>query len=814
MKYNFFLLLVILLSSIKANAQLINCNPDPNGEPWIAGMLPEITPEIQSELNQIPILELNSKSSATNLPYVRLDLYGIDDYDCKLNIDNTADLVIGNNAIITAKNGSLIQYDGNVSSNRPTNLILDLEDNNWGNLNDLQIENKMIYMTTTNNVVTFDYKPKWSLGVCDDNNIDGAKQMSSEADSLWNVGEFVQAEELYKTIISEYSMTYSAENAMKKLLIMESDREGDFESLQNYYRTDFTISNNERLNPMGDFLANKCDENMRNYDEAITWYEERIESEATSYNDSVFATIDLGNLYLKMNDEGVKGLQGKLTQFVPRSREEHSKNMELALRSLKTEKSNSNPKDEKTNRIFTQIQLPDMNDHVMYIAEDEKSNQMIIVTKEGRIYATKDNCETMCCISDVKPEMSVDDYYYSNDKIYAVETGKYAYKEIDNEEWSYTDIPNNIHNPRIFVTNAGTIFLGSWQGIHKSSDGGASWSHVVVDDSYVKYFGSFIELEDGAILAGSTPYIGDGEILRSTDDGDTWIKTNGLESQDFVIDSEGNIISGALKASAGGAPMWYPFAISYDKGITWQTIMDYDFLYPRVTSMVIDDNNVIYSADGSGLSWGIYGYDMMSKEAWEVYRLIAADDNKNLFLSSDGYLYAFDSLNKELFLRSRESLYSAYNVKVIISGEGSGCVNGEGEYTYGRPATLTAEATEGHEFLSWTDMDGNILSTEETYIVYMTENIQLIANFSEYDDIEEIDDSGTSIYPNPTENNITIEAEDIIQIEVYNTLGQMVARIGAEGNSVELDMSDYSDGIYLIKTVSKEGSTVSRVVKM
>ena len=356
MKYNFFLLLVILLSSIKANAQLINCNPDPNGEPWIAGMLPEITPEIQSELNQIPILELNSKSSATNLPYVRLDLYGTDDYDCKLNIDNTADLVIGNNAIITAKNGSLIQYDGNVSSNRPTNLILDLEDNNWGNLNDLQIENKMIYMTTTNNVVTFDYKPKWSLGVCDDNNIDGAKQMSSEADSLWNVGKFVQAEELYKTIISEYSMTYSAENAMKKLLIMESDREGDFESLQNYYRTDFTISNNERLNPMGDFLANKCDENMRNYDEAITWYEERIESEATSYNDSVFATIDLGNLYLKMNDEGVKGLQGKLTQFVPRSREEHSKNMELALRSLKTEKSNSNPKDEKTNRIFTQIQ--------------------------------------------------------------------------------------------------------------------------------------------------------------------------------------------------------------------------------------------------------------------------------------------------------------------------------------------------------------------------------------------------------------------------------------------------------------------------
>jgi len=31
---------------MKANAQLVNCNPDPNGDPWWGGDLPEITPEI------------------------------------------------------------------------------------------------------------------------------------------------------------------------------------------------------------------------------------------------------------------------------------------------------------------------------------------------------------------------------------------------------------------------------------------------------------------------------------------------------------------------------------------------------------------------------------------------------------------------------------------------------------------------------------------------------------------------------------------------------------------------------------------------
>lgn len=51
-----------------ANAQLVNCNPDPNGEPWLAGGLPAITPEILAEMEAIPTLELTSQSRSTTLP--------------------------------------------------------------------------------------------------------------------------------------------------------------------------------------------------------------------------------------------------------------------------------------------------------------------------------------------------------------------------------------------------------------------------------------------------------------------------------------------------------------------------------------------------------------------------------------------------------------------------------------------------------------------------------------------------------------------------------------------------------------------------
>ncbi|TVQ84792.1 MAG: hypothetical protein EA393_14185 [Bacteroidetes bacterium] len=72
MKKHIILLSLWLLTSLamQVSAQLINMNPDPNGEPWWAGGIPEITPEIQAELDAIPILSLSTKSLSTPLPSV------------------------------------------------------------------------------------------------------------------------------------------------------------------------------------------------------------------------------------------------------------------------------------------------------------------------------------------------------------------------------------------------------------------------------------------------------------------------------------------------------------------------------------------------------------------------------------------------------------------------------------------------------------------------------------------------------------------------------------------------------------------------
>lgn len=58
MKNIVFILLVI--SSLFTYSQIINCNPDPNGDPWVAGGSPtSITGDYQLQVDEIQEMVLN-----------------------------------------------------------------------------------------------------------------------------------------------------------------------------------------------------------------------------------------------------------------------------------------------------------------------------------------------------------------------------------------------------------------------------------------------------------------------------------------------------------------------------------------------------------------------------------------------------------------------------------------------------------------------------------------------------------------------------------------------------------------------------------
>ena len=131
-------------------------------------------------------------------------------------------------------------------------------------------------------------------------------------------------------LADDYPNTVSAETALKTLLVLEELAGNNYDSLKSYYLTNDAIASDENLSHLASSLANKCDERLGNYEEAIGWYEDVLTNPNTSFNDSIFAAIDLGDLYLKMEYGGEKAI-GKLGQYKPESAIEHDRQTSHAL---------------------------------------------------------------------------------------------------------------------------------------------------------------------------------------------------------------------------------------------------------------------------------------------------------------------------------------------------------------------------------------------------------------------------------------------------------------------------------------------------
>lgn len=75
-------------------------------------------------------------------------------------------------------------------------------------------------------------------------------------------------------------------------------------------------------------------------------------------------------------------------------------------------------------------------------------------------------------------------------------------------------------------------------------------------------------------------------------------------------------------------------------------------------------------------------------------------------------------------------IYPSYNVTVSANPSEGGTVEGGGTFNYGETATVTATATTGYDFVNWV-FNGNQVSTNASYMFTVTENMNLIANFSQ-----------------------------------------------------------------------------------
>lgn len=166
----------------------------------------------------------------------------------------------------------------------------------------------------------YDFDPVWDLkgGQL---NISAAQQLFITGINQIADSNFTQAKSTFQQVVVQYPDEEPAKNALKEILYLEPLAGNNFEVLKTWYRTDSVIVNNEILIKIGENLANKCDEKLEHYPEAIAWYESVIEN-PESLEDSIFAIIDLEHLYWQMGiDTNLRSASciGRLSQFKPES---------------------------------------------------------------------------------------------------------------------------------------------------------------------------------------------------------------------------------------------------------------------------------------------------------------------------------------------------------------------------------------------------------------------------------------------------------------------------------------------------------------
>lgn len=57
---------------------------------------------------------------------------------------------------------------------------------------------------------------------------------------------------------------------------------------------------------------------------------------------------------------------------------------------------------------------------------------------------------------------------------------------------------------------------------------------------------------------------------------------------------------------------------------------------------------------------------------------------------------------------------------------------------------------------------------------------------------------GVKVYPNPSDGQVTVEAEALERVALYNVLGQCVVDVPVSGDQITLDLHGLGSGLYVL----------------
>ena len=146
-----------------------------------------------------------------------------------------------------------------------------------------------------------------------------------------------------------------------------------------------------------------------------------------------------------------------------------------------------------------------------------------------------------------------------------------------------------------------------------------------------------------------------------------------------------------------------------------------------------------------------------------------------------------------------------------------GEVLGGGTYKLWDEVTVEAIPKPGYKFVNWSEAR-SIISTDNPYSFVVTGSRVLVANLEHSVGIDPIETGAMTIYPNPTNSEMTVVLNNpdltIIEMELYDLAGKKVLQQTVNQPQGTLKLDGLAQGVYILKAFLNQGDVVvCRVVK-
>ncbi|MDD4142389.1 MAG: T9SS type A sorting domain-containing protein, partial [Bacteroidales bacterium] len=297
------------------------------------------------------------------------------------------------------------------------------------------------------------------------------------------------------------------------------------------------------------------------------------------------------------------------------------------------------------------------------------------------------------------------------------------------------------------------------------------------------------------------------------------INASASPSNGGTITGTGTFEAGTTVTLTATANSGYEFTNWTENGSVVSTNATFSFTASEDRTLVANFNIISYTiaasanpTEGGTINGaGSYNYGsvvILLTTTNQGYEFANWTENGTVVANTPAYTFTATS-NRTLM--ANFNLIS-YEITAESNPSEGGSISGTGIYNYNETASLTATPNTNYNFLNWTE-NGTVVSSEATYSFTVTENRALVANFQYFNAINNSNTLSANVYPNPTQNTVIIECENMTEINVFGTTGNLLMTANVSGNSYSLNLNSLTAGTFQVCITTTNGIIVKKIVK-